>query len=231
MGSVESPYQLAENFQSALLPVGRVKRHPTGTVQWPLLPCNVIRTVEFDCVRIHISSPYFPSVMDDRLWASGYCHCPLDVWVSEQPRAQNIRMAIKKQEFYEGAALHLLARSGKITALRYDPPFFTLNDHLLVLLKYSTRGRSPWGFTFTSDEQGLLDAADSRSKIVIGLVCGADGVAAFSYDDYRRIAAHRQSAVHVSCYRGHGEHYEISGPDGRLDRKIAPSNWRRILEP
>jgi hypothetical protein len=140
-------------------------------------------------------------------------------------------MAIKKQEFYEGAALHLLARSGKITALRYDPPFFTLNDRVLVLLKYSTRGRSPWGFTFTSDEQALLDAADSRSKIVIGLVCGSDGVAAFNYDDYLGIAAVRQSAVHVSCYRRHGEHYEVNGPDGSLDRKVSPSNWRRILEP
>jgi len=140
-------------------------------------------------------------------------------------------MAIKKQEFYEGAALHLLARSGKITALRYDPPFFALNDRLLVLLKYSTRGRSPWGFTFTSDEQALLGTADSRSKIVIGLVCGADGVAAFSYNEYLGIAALRQSAVHVSCYRRHGEHYEVNGPDGCLDRKISPSNWRRILEP
>ncbi|HTQ62211.1 MAG TPA: hypothetical protein VMI32_18445 [Candidatus Solibacter sp.] len=140
-------------------------------------------------------------------------------------------MAIKKQEFYEGAALHLLARSGKITALRYDPPFFTLNDRLLVLLKYSTRARSPWGFTFTSDEQALLEAADSRSKIVIGLVCGADGVAAFSYDDYLGIAAVRQSAVHLSCYRRHGEHYEVNGPDGSLGHKVAPSNWRGILEP
>ena len=88
-------------------------------------------------------------------------------------------MGIQKQEFYEGAALHLLARSGRITALRYDPPFFMLNNHLLVLLKYSTRGRSPWGFTFTPDEQALLKAGGVKSRIVIGLVCGADGVAAF----------------------------------------------------
>jgi hypothetical protein len=39
-------------------------------------------------------------------------------------------MAIKKQEFYEGAALHLLARAGGITGIRYVAPFFLLNDHL-----------------------------------------------------------------------------------------------------
>ena len=52
-------------------------------------------------------------------------------------------MAIKKQEFYEGAALHLLARAGGITSLRYEAPLFLLNNRLLVHLKYSTKGRSP----------------------------------------------------------------------------------------
>lgn len=139
-------------------------------------------------------------------------------------------MPIKKQEFYEGAALHLLARSGKITGLRYESPFFVLDNRLLVLLKHSTRGRSPWGFTFTADEQALLEEARSKSAIVIGLICGADGVAAFSYDAYLSIAPARGSAVHVACFRRHGEHYEISGPGGRLERKVAPSNWQRILE-
>jgi len=139
-------------------------------------------------------------------------------------------MAIKKQEFYEGAALHLLARAGGITSIRYDPPFFLLNNELFVCLKYSTRGRSPWGFTFMPDEQELLQLQASKSRLIIGLICGADGVAAFSYDAYRSVAALRKSAVHIACYRQHGEHYEVNGPDGRLDEKVAPSNWRRILE-
>ena len=111
-----------------------------------------------------------------------------------------------------------------------SPPFFTFNDDLLVLLKYSTRKRSPWGFTFTSDEQALLSVAGSKSRIVIGLVCGDDGVAAFEYDSYLEVAAVREHAVHVSCYRTLGEHYEVNGPDGTLDGKIAPSAWRRILD-
>jgi hypothetical protein len=139
-------------------------------------------------------------------------------------------MAIKKQEFYEGAALHLLARGGRITSIIYKPPFFLLNKYLTVLVKYSTRGRSPWGFTFTSDEQILLKEKASDSKIVLALVCGSDGVAAITYDSYLSVAAHRNSAIHVSCQRLHGEHYGVKGPDGRLDEKVSPSNWRRILE-
>jgi hypothetical protein len=139
-------------------------------------------------------------------------------------------MAIKKQEFYEGAALHLLARTGGITSIRYEPPFFLLNDQLLVILKYSTRGRSPWGFTFTTDEQVLLRDRASKFKTMIALICGADGVAAFSYDDYRSVAASRNSAVHIACYREHHGHYEVNGPDGTLDGKVAPSDWQRILK-
>lgn len=138
-------------------------------------------------------------------------------------------MAIKKQEFYEGAALHLLARTGAITSIQYDAPFFVINDQLLVHLKYSTRGRSPWGFTFTTDEQRILRSKASESKIVIGFICGADGVAAIAYDAYLSVASPRESSIHIACYRQHGEHYEVKGPDGKLDGKVAPSNWQRIL--
>jgi hypothetical protein len=139
-------------------------------------------------------------------------------------------MAIKKQEFYEGAALHLLARTGRLSSVSYAPPFFLLNDDLTVLLKYSTKGRSPWGFTFTPEEQLLLQGKASKAKTAIGLVCGADGVVGISYASYLSIATPRKSALHVSCYRHHGEHYEINGPDGALDRKVAPSNWQRIFD-
>ncbi len=139
-------------------------------------------------------------------------------------------MAIKKQEFYEGAALHQLVRGGRITSLKYEPPLFTVNNTFLVCLKYSTRGRSPWGFTFTPDEQHLLRTRAKSSDLIIGLICGADGIAAISYEDYRAIAGRKKSAIHIACYRKHGKHYGVFGPDGELDRKIAPSVWQRILE-
>lgn len=139
-------------------------------------------------------------------------------------------MAIKKQEFYEGAALHILAQTGQLKSLSYVAPLFTVNGCLRVLLKYSTKNRSPWGFTFQRYEQSMLD--DSRGNIptMIGLVCGSDGVVALSCDQFIAIANPRPSAIHIACYRSHGEHYEIFGPDGPLSRKISPSNWAKILE-
>jgi hypothetical protein len=138
-------------------------------------------------------------------------------------------MAIKKQEFYEGAALHILVRDGKIKNIRYEQPFFLLNEDILVLLKYSTRGRSPWGFTFMPDEQVILQAKEAEFRIIIGLICGSDGIAAFTYESYRSIVTPGKSAIHIACYRAHGEHYEVNGPNGPLREKVSPSNWRRIL--
>ncbi len=138
-------------------------------------------------------------------------------------------MTIKKQEFYAGAALYRLARSNGIATIRYEPPFFLINSELSVYLKHSTKVRSPWSFTFTIDEQMLLTKEAPNRKIAIGLVCGADGVASLTYDAYRSIASHRPSAIHISCCRRHGEHYDVNGPDGRLDGKVAPSSWQKIL--
>ena len=113
----------------------------------------------------------------------------------------------------------------------YEPPFFLLNDGILVNLKYSTRGRSPWGFTFMPAEQALLEGRAFQANLFIGLICGSDGVAAFTYEAYRSIAMPRHAAIHIACYRGHGKHYDVSGPDGRLPSKVSPTDWERILKP
>jgi hypothetical protein len=139
-------------------------------------------------------------------------------------------MAIQKQAFYEGAALHMITRAGGVTNVLYEAPFFLLNNWLLVFLKYSTKNRSPWGFTFTSGEQLVLANRGANSVIKIGLVCGSDGVATLSYNDFRGIASKRDSAVRVACFRKHNEHYEIYGPKGVLNSKVPPSMWQKILE-
>jgi hypothetical protein len=152
------------------------------------------------------------------------------------------KMAIKKQEFYEGAALHLLARTGRIAGVRFDAPFFLLNNRCLVLLKHSTKGRSPWSFTLTENEQSQLremaaknartqlKKSANRYKTKFGLICGDDGVVALDYEEYLSITAPGTAAVHIACYRKHGEHYEVCGPGGSLPRKIAPSSWQKILD-
>lgn len=140
-------------------------------------------------------------------------------------------MGIQKQEFYEGAALHQLIRgSNGIKSLVHAPPFFIFDGSLQVHLKCSTGKRSPWGFTFMPDEQLLLQQGAQRMPLVIGLICGADGVAALAYEEYIRVAQVKSMALRVSCRRDHREHFEVGGPDGTLPGKVAPSEWVRLLD-
>jgi hypothetical protein len=138
-------------------------------------------------------------------------------------------MSIRKQDFYEGAALLGLARTGLLNTIRHTPPFFSLNNDISVLLKYSTRGRSPWGFTFTAEEQDALKGQNDSPETHLALVCGSDGVATFSKLDFSNIAGSSSSAIRISCFRNHGEHYEVRGPAGTLARKISPSAWTKLL--
>lgn len=138
-------------------------------------------------------------------------------------------MGIQKQEFYEGAALHVLLRGGTGAHIAYRSPFFVINDGMLIHLKYSTGVRSPWGFTFTADEQNLLHRNSMDMPMTIGMVCGSDGVAALPFASYASIASLRASALRISCARRHREHFEISGPDGTLERKVPPSDWSKLL--
>lgn len=137
-------------------------------------------------------------------------------------------MGIQKQEFYEGAALHQIIRHGPGASLVYSVPVFTLDARVQLHLKYCTGKRSPWGFTFTADEQLLLLDLVAQLPLVIGLVCGADGVVALPFSEYLTIANPRNAAMRISCFRKHRGHFEVWGPDGRVPRKIPSSDWRRV---
>lgn len=139
-------------------------------------------------------------------------------------------MAIQKQEFYEGAALHQLIRGAGEVRIRHVAPLFVLDERLQVHLKYSTVVRGPWGFTFNPDEQQLLLERASELPLVIGLVCGADGIAIISFEQYLGIARPHTAAIRVACFRKHREHFEITGPDGNVRGKVPPSDWPRLLD-
>jgi len=138
-------------------------------------------------------------------------------------------MSIRKQDFYEGAAIYQLVRTGTVTSIGFESPFFLLNNCLKVHLKHCTKKRSPWSFTFTQDEQLRLQSASTLNRMVIGLICGDDGIATLSYEDFTRIVFGKDASVRVACSRNHNEHYSIHGPSGEVDGKVAPSSWLRIL--
>lgn len=137
-------------------------------------------------------------------------------------------MAIAKQEFYEGAALRILACEAPLRTISFEPPFFVLNEATWAYIKYCTRGRSPWGFTFAPTEHERM--IQCTRNVVIGLVCGSDGIAAITLQEYREVVGEGLSASRIACRRRHGEHYEVTGPNGSLHHKVPPSRWKRIID-
>jgi hypothetical protein len=119
---------------------------------------------------------------------------------------------------------------GGAERIRWADPFFEINDRLLVYLKYTKGRRSPWGFTLTLDECNALAKAAKTTMVVVGFVCGGDGIAVLAFDELRDVAFQAHGASHIACYRKHDEHYAISGPLGYLQRKVAPSDWSRVLQ-
>ncbi len=138
-------------------------------------------------------------------------------------------MGIRKQEFYEGAAIYTLLRASRELKVSYRAPFFLLSGARSIYLKYSTGKRSPWAFTFAASEQAVL-AIEAKNRLVgLGLVCGAEGIVSMPFSDYQLIAVQRQSSLRVACSRSHGSHFSVVGPDGVLPRKIPSSDWTNLL--
>src|SRR5690349_16323853 len=132
-------------------------------------------------------------------------------------------MPINKQAFYEGAALYMLARQARTIRLEYRNPFFIINAEVAVYLKYSARVRSPWTFTFGVAEFAALAETSCSSELVVGLICGGDGIAGVTYEQLHKIVGVPTSAAHVACARRYNEHYGVVGPQGELDKKVQPS--------
>jgi hypothetical protein len=136
---------------------------------------------------------------------------------------------LKKQEFYEGAALYQLLRTNAVERVSYAHPFFILNDKTAILLKYSTRKDSPWNFTFTELELSEFEYENKPFNYFAGLICGSDGVVALSLTQLTQLAEPGDKSFRVGCYRKHDHQYEVRGPLGALRGKISRNSWKRIL--
>ena len=138
-------------------------------------------------------------------------------------------MAIQKQEFYEGAALMRLATAAQSIHLEFDHPYYIADNRLVLYIKYTTKARTPWGFTFSAAElAGLLRKART-TPVVIGLVCGSDGIVALELRAILALLTTRKVGFHISCARDHRKFYCVSGPAGSLASAIAPSEWQNLL--
>lgn len=135
---------------------------------------------------------------------------------------------LEKQEFYWGAAIIRLLEDSRCTGLKKEEHGYLVNSKSFVLLKYSTKSRTPWRFIFGEDEFARLTHVSNRNNsIVIGLICGGDGVCAIGWTQALTLLGGKSGWISVR--RNFHERYGVAGPTGELDRKISVRDWPAVL--
>ena len=138
---------------------------------------------------------------------------------------------------YLGSALDYIVQSwnGPITIQRACSEvagFYVLNEKIPIFIKYSTKRHSPWPFTFHRNHQLQQQSLyESLGECLMVFVCGRDGIAALTHNDFRNILDQRfEDQESVTIRRGHAKMYQIRGRDGKLGRRVGRNSLAEILD-
>jgi hypothetical protein len=135
---------------------------------------------------------------------------------------------IDKLEFYHGAALVRVIEDSRCETISKHPSGYRVNNGRILAIKYSTKARTPWGFTFSGEDISRLDAASAEfGESAIALVCGGDGICAFSWAIGANLLG--GSPGRIAAKRGFAGCYAVSGPAGELKGKVAMNRWPAIV--
>jgi hypothetical protein len=135
---------------------------------------------------------------------------------------------IEKLEFYHGAAIVRVIEDPRCRSIGKSEYGYLVNGDRLVYLKYSTKAHSPWRFTITVDDVTRLDEAIGIfGKCVVGFVCGGDGVCPVRWKVLKRLIG--AASTWIAAKRSFNGCYSVSGPEGKLKRKVALNQWPAIL--
>lgn len=147
---------------------------------------------------------------------------------------------IRDQELLHGAAVIRLLDAGVPVSIRHAPDIHASaylaeagDWRVALLLKLSTRKRSPWQFTFTDGEGAALANMAERfagHRRLLVLVCHTDGVCCLPHARLGDIMDDPETPAgqSVSVARGDGRSYRVSGPGRRkMPGTIPMSDWPR----
>ena len=135
---------------------------------------------------------------------------------------------IDKREFYHGVILNRLLEDGRCQRVQKHEFGYVVNDTVFIFLKYSTKSRSPWRFSFSSDEIKRLNLlAGKFQKIIVTMVCGGDGICAISWREASSFL--NDKAGWISARRKFNEQYGVAGQAGKLRGKVPLNEWPLII--
>lgn len=110
--------------------------------------------------------------------------------------------------------------------------FYMLARRIPIYLKFSSKRRGPWTFTFNGRQQTAQNALlDSHGECFTCLICGSDGVVGLNMGDLSKVLDDSlEEQQSVSVRRPLRNMYCVSGKDGRLERRIGRNSIFEELE-
>lgn len=132
---------------------------------------------------------------------------------------------LDKSEYYHGAAIiRLLADERCKTIRKRGLLGYVVNDNVFIFIKYTTKGRSPWGFTFDQEDvDRCFKMLNDYGRLILGLVCGGDGICALDWGEVKELLDGKPGRIAVA--RKHNHSYSVWGTAGELKRKVAVGRW------
>lgn len=136
---------------------------------------------------------------------------------------------LDKSAYYHGAAVIPILEDDRCRSIRKRGSLgYVVNDDAFLFLKYTTKARSPWRFTFDRDDiERCVKMSDEYRQVVFGFVCGGDGVCAIDLNQGRELLG--MKAGWIAAARKHNHSYEVWGAEGSLKRKVSLKRWPSLI--
>lgn len=136
---------------------------------------------------------------------------------------------LDKSAYYHGAAIIPILEDARCRSIkRVGSLGYVANEDTFLFIKYTTRARSPWRFTFDQEDiDRCTKMAAEHRRLVFGFVCGGDGVCAVNWTQGRDLLGDKPGWI--AAARKHNHSYSVWGPNGELRRKISLKRWPGLV--
>jgi hypothetical protein len=136
---------------------------------------------------------------------------------------------LDKSAYYHGAAVIPVLEDSRCRSIRKLGTLgYVVNDDTFLFIKYTTKARSPWRFTFDQEDiDRCTRMSGEYGRLVFGFVCGGDGVCAVDWTQGSELLGMKPSWL--AAARKHNHSYSVWGSNGELKRKVSLKRWPALV--
>ncbi|OGU81709.1 MAG: hypothetical protein A2W11_12780 [Ignavibacteria bacterium RBG_16_35_7] len=135
---------------------------------------------------------------------------------------------IDKSDYYHGTTILKVLEDNQTHQICFKNNSYLIDSSNLIFLKYTTKSKSPWRFTFSEKEiESIRSSFSDKLNIFFVLICDGDGLCALKCQELLKLLNQKTGWVAVS--RKFNKQYSVSGQNGYLEKKIPFGRWPKIL--